>query len=69
MDDRTKVRSGAIAGMFPLMTQGWAFLEKGNPMISKALLDARSGLLPSLWTTLREAAALRLGKIIARGDD
>ena len=66
---QTRTRRAPIAGMFPLMTQGWAFLEKGNPLVSKALLDARSGLVPSLWTTLRDDAALRLGKVIARGDN
>lgn len=40
-----------VAGITPMLTQGWALLHEGLP-ISKDLLQASNYTLPALWTTL-----------------
>jgi hypothetical protein len=65
----TRSGRGLIAGIFPLMTQGWAFLEKGNELVSDYLINARSGLVASLWTTLHAEAASRLADFIVREEN
>jgi hypothetical protein len=40
-----------LAGSFPLMSQGWGYLEADDDRVPWTVLNARQGLLPALWTT------------------
>jgi Caspase domain len=56
-----------VAGSFPLMTQGWSFLDPDDKFVTPAMMKLRQGLLPSLWTTLREKEGKQLAKLIHEG--
>jgi hypothetical protein len=53
-----------VAGSFPLMTQGWSFLDPEDGLISRELFELRRGLLPSLWTTFRETEGIRVAGLL-----
>jgi hypothetical protein len=53
-----------VAGSFPLMTQGWSFLDPEDGLMSRNLFGLRRGLLPSLWTTFRESEGGRVADLI-----
>lgn len=57
-----------VAGSFPLMTQGWALIEKDQMGVHPELLKLRSGLLHGLWTCFRKEEGKRLAGLIAAGD-
>jgi hypothetical protein len=57
----------AVGGSFPLMTQGWSFLDPADETIHRELFRIRAGLLPSLWTTLKPKAGRRLAKLLEDG--
>lgn len=57
-----------VAGSFPLMTQGWAYLDPDDAYVSPQLLRLRRGLLPSLWTTLRSDEGRQLAKLLENGE-
>lgn len=49
------------------MTQGWSFLDPEDKFVTPAMMKLRHGLLPSLWTTLREKEGKQLAKLIHEG--
>lgn len=57
-----------VAGSFPLMTQGWSFLDPEDEFIHPAIFDLRRGLLPSLWTTFRASEGAKLAGLIHEGE-
>jgi Caspase domain len=61
-------KKAKVAGHFPLMTQGWAFLDRDDRFLNSKLFEIRKGLNPrSLWTTLREAEGQQLADLVAGG--
>jgi len=60
-------RKGLVGGLWPWMRQGWVFLDDptdvGSPIILNGLIDLRSGLMRSRFTTLERDAALELARI------
>lgn len=56
-----------VAGSFPLLTQGWSFLDSSDQRVHPALPSLRSGLLPALWTTLRADAGRKLADLVEEG--
>jgi len=59
--------SAPIAGSIPLLTQGWSFLDAAHPWLDPFLLSLRSGLQPSLWTTLTAKAGRLLAGRLGEG--
>ena len=57
-----------VSGSFPLMTQGWALIEKDQPAVHPELLKLRSGLLHGLWTCFRKKEGKRLAGLIEAGE-
>jgi hypothetical protein len=60
-------RTIGVAGSFPLMTQGWSFLDPEDNYVPRELFELRRGLLPSLWTTFRDTAGANLAALIQNG--
>lgn len=56
-----------LAGRFPLMTQGWAYLEADDARVPRIVFDARRGLLPALWTTFNAATGALIATEVVRG--
>ena len=63
----TNAPATAVAGTFPLMTEGWTFLDPEDAVVPRELFAIRSGLLPSLWTTFRPAEGAALADLIDKG--
>jgi len=61
----TSAQHVPVAGSFPLMTQGWSFLDSEE---YPRLLALRPGLLASLWTTMRAAGGARLAELVFQGE-
>lgn len=64
----------AVAGSFPLLTQGWALLDADDPSLDEPLraavarlIELRRGLVPSLWTTLDGHHGVTLAGLILNG--
>jgi len=64
----TEAGPRSVAGSFPLMTQGWSFLDREDAFVSSALFEVRDGLLPALWTTLRNKEGKRLAELLYQGE-
>jgi hypothetical protein len=60
-------RTAPVAGSFPLLTQGWSFLDPTDKFVHRALFDLRAGLLPALWTTLRADEGRKLAELVRDG--
>jgi hypothetical protein len=60
-------RIAPVAGSFPLLTQGWSFLDPTDKFVHGALFDLRAGLLPALWTTLRADEGQKLAELVRNG--
>ncbi len=60
-------RNGQVAGAFPLLAQGWSFLDGDDESSTPALLALRPGLLPGLWTTFRAEEGRRLAALLSGG--
>jgi Caspase domain len=58
----------AVAGSFPLMTQGWSFLDREDEFVPLSLFEVRGGLLPALWTTFRGKEGKRLAELLHQGE-
>ncbi len=56
-----------VAGAFPLMTRGWAFLEAGRDAIPPGLLDLRPGLLATPWTAFDSRHGAMLAEMVHSG--
>ncbi|HEY0412735.1 MAG TPA: caspase family protein [Allosphingosinicella sp.] len=56
-----------IAGSFPLMTGGWALLDREDPTVHPALSKLRAGLRPSLWTMLAPTQGAQLAALVREG--
>ena len=61
-------KSGVVAGMWPWMRQGWTYLDHptdvGSRLIRGGLVDLRSGLMRSRFTTFEKEAGLAAAEII-----
>lgn len=57
-----------VAGSFPLLTQGWSYLNEDAPEVAPGVLSLRRDLVPSLWTTFRPEAITRIAKLIDAGE-
>jgi len=64
---RMEARGGLVGGLWPWMRQGWVFLDDpsdvGSPLILPGLVELRSGLMRSRFTTFEKDAALALAKL------
>jgi hypothetical protein len=64
---RMKARTGLVGGLWPWMRQGWTFLDDAgdvsSPLILPGLVDLRSGLMRSRFTTFEKDAALALARL------
>ena len=58
----------AVAGSFPLMTQGWSFLDREDDFVPSVLFEVRAGLLPALWTTFRGKEGRKLSELLYQGE-
>lgn len=68
-DRRLRLPDGSvIAGTFPLMTRGWAYLDPEDKSRHPELQRLRTGLRPSLWTTLAPPEGARLAALIHSGE-
>jgi Caspase domain len=60
----TPEANGVVGGLWPLLRQGWAFLddpaEDGSTLVLPGLLEAADDLTPARFTTLHHAGARRL---------
>jgi hypothetical protein len=60
--------SGPVAGMWPWMRQGWTYLDHpsdvGSPLIIPGLVDLRSSLMRSRFTTFESAAGRAAANLI-----
>jgi hypothetical protein len=60
--------SGTVAGMWPWMRQGWTYLDHpsdvGSPLIIPGLVDLRSSLMRSRFTTFERAAGRAAASLI-----
>lgn len=62
-------RQAKVAGHFPLMTQGWAYLDPHDKFLNPKLFAIRKGLVPSaLWTSLRDTEGQQLATLLERGE-
>ena len=57
-----------VAGSFPLMTQGWSYLDREDEFVHSSLFEVRGGLLPALWTTFRGKEGKRLAELVYQGE-
>ena len=57
----------AVAGGFPMLTQGWSVLDPENGA-QPELARLRAGLTESVWTTFNDEAGSRFADMIARGE-
>lgn len=57
-----------VAGSFPLMSQGWALLDPEDHGLHPDLFQIRSGLQPSLWTTLDDPRGQHLAALVEKGE-
>jgi hypothetical protein len=61
------VQGAWVAGSFPLLTQGWSFLDPADRIVHPEIFGLRAGLLPGLWATLRAEEGRRLAELIREG--
>ena len=59
---------GQVAGSFPMLAQGWSFIDPSDNYVHPALIELRSGLRPALWTTLSADAGKQLATLIHKGE-
>jgi Caspase domain len=68
----TPETSGPVAGLWPWLRQGWAFLddpaEDGSTLVLPGLIEAADDLTPARFSTLHHAGARRLADAFGLND-
>jgi len=64
----TEAGDRPVAGSFPLMTQGWSFLDREDDFVPPALFELRKGLCPALWTTFRKTEGKKAAELLNQGE-
>jgi hypothetical protein len=70
--EKTQEKTGLVAGFWPWLRQGWAFLddpaEDGSTLVLPGLIEAADDLTPARFSTLHHAGARRLADAFGLSD-